>query len=187
MPRLTLQTAIDDLKAILPKFFGLPLEEKEKLSFLNSPHFLGYNALGAEMTASKTDLREQFEFSNNIEEEHSNPISFQCLRGPSKWPSDDTLPGFRKVLTRYHEEVTKLSYCFIHLVAEALGLHPAAFDSLFVANPQHRIKVVRYPPSTTSDQGVGPHKMVDVPATGRRSSWSPSAQSQRPVDPCATG
>ena len=155
---MTIQTVIDDLKAILPKFFALPLEEKENSSFLNSPQFLGYSALGAETTASKTDLREQFEFSNDITEECLDPLSFLRLRGPSQWPSDDTLPGFRKVLSRYHEEVTKLSYRFVHLVAEALGLAPSAFDSLFKNNPQHRIKVVRYPPSTTSDQGVGPHK-----------------------------
>lgn len=110
------------------------------------------------MTASKADIREQFEFSNNIDEECLDPLSFQRLRGPSQWPSDDTLPGFRKVLTRYHEEITRLSYRFVHLVAEALGLQAKAFESLFVGNPQHRIKVVRYPPSTTSDQGVGPHK-----------------------------
>lgn len=128
------------------------------MSFINSPHFLGYSAVGAETTAFNVDLREQFEFSNDIAEECPHPLSFQRLRGPSQWPPDNVLPGFREILTRYHKEVTNLSYRFVRLVAEAVGLRPTAFDSLFLDNPQHRIKVVRYPPSTTSDQGVGPHK-----------------------------
>jgi isopenicillin N synthase-like dioxygenase len=146
------------LKAIIPKFFVLPMAEKEKLSFLNSPHFLGYNALGSETTASKTDLREQFEFSNDLQDKCTDPLSFQRLRGPSQWPSNDVLSSFKQVLVTYHSEVTALSYRFVHLVAEALELAPSTFDLLFKDNPQHRVKVVRYPPTTNSDQGVGPHK-----------------------------
>lgn len=146
------------MKAIIPKFFALPSVEKERLSFLNFPHFLGYNALGSETTAQKTDLREQFEFSNDLQDECTDPLSFKRLRGPSQWPSNDILPGFRQIFTTYHNEVTALSYRFVHLVAEALELSPKAFDSLFQGNPQHRVKVVRYPPSMGSDQGVGPHK-----------------------------
>jgi len=126
---------------------------------LNSPHFLGYSALGSETTASKTDLREQFEFSNELEDECQDPLSFQRLRGPSQWPDPEILPQFRQVLTAYHNEVTALSYRFVQLVAEALELSGSAFDSLFTGNPQHRVKVVRYSPSTNGqDQGVGPHK-----------------------------
>lgn len=58
----------------------------------------------------------------------------------------------------YHDPLATLSYRFVRLVAEALELPPTVFDPLFQGNPQHRIKVVRYPPSIVSDQGVGPHK-----------------------------
>lgn len=54
--------------------------------------------------------------------------------------------------------MTQLSYRFVRLVAQALELPSTAFDTLFAGDPQHRVKVVRYPPTTTSDQGVGPHK-----------------------------
>jgi isopenicillin N synthase-like dioxygenase len=149
---------ISAVKSVIPQFFALPAAEKEKLSFLNSPHFLGYNALGSETTASKTDLREQFEFSNDLEDESTDPLSFQRLRGPSQWPSNGILPEFKQILTKYHNEVTALSYRFVRLVAETLGLPPKTFDVLFQGNPQHRVKVVRYPPTVNSDQGVGPHK-----------------------------
>jgi isopenicillin N synthase-like dioxygenase len=149
---------VSELKAIIPQFFALPARDKENLSFLNSPHFLGYSALGSETTASKTDLREQFEFSNDLEDECQDCLSFQRLRGPSQWPAPEILPHFREILTTYHNEITALSYRFVRLVSEALELPATAFDSLFRGNPQHRVKVVRYPPSTTGDQGVGPHK-----------------------------
>jgi len=149
---------VKELKTIITEFFALPLSEKEKLSFINSPHFLGYNALGSETTALKRDLREQFEFSNEVEEEDVHRLSFLRLRGPSQWPSEDVLPKFKETLLQYHKEVTELSYRFVSLVAEALHLAPSSFEHLFQGNPQHRVKVVRYPPSTETDQGVGPHK-----------------------------
>ena len=97
-------------------------------------------------------------FQMTLEVESTDALSFQRLRGPSQWPSHEILPEFKKIMTTYHNEVTALSHRFVRLVAEALGLPPTAFDPLFQGNPQHRVKVVRYPPSTTSDQGVGPHK-----------------------------
>lgn len=47
----------------LPELFALPTEVKEKCNMIHSPSFLGYTRLGAETTASKTDLREVRYFS----------------------------------------------------------------------------------------------------------------------------
>jgi len=41
----------------------LPLEEKLKIEMANSKHFLGYARLGAEITAMKSDYREQYDVS----------------------------------------------------------------------------------------------------------------------------
>lgn len=41
--------------------FHLPLEKKLEIEMVNSPHFLGYSRLGAEITALKQDYREQFD------------------------------------------------------------------------------------------------------------------------------
>jgi isopenicillin N synthase-like dioxygenase len=43
--------------------FELPLEKKLEIEMVNSPHFLGYSRLGAEITALKPDYREQFDVS----------------------------------------------------------------------------------------------------------------------------
>lgn len=43
--------------------FKLPLNKKLDIEMVNSPHFLGYSKLGAEITALKPDHREQFDVS----------------------------------------------------------------------------------------------------------------------------
>lgn len=43
------------------QLFELPLEKKLEIEMVNSPHFLGYSRLGAEITALKPDHREQFD------------------------------------------------------------------------------------------------------------------------------
>jgi isopenicillin N synthase-like dioxygenase len=43
--------------------FNLPLEKKLEIEMVNSKHFLGYATLGAEVTALKSDYREQFDVS----------------------------------------------------------------------------------------------------------------------------
>jgi isopenicillin N synthase-like dioxygenase len=111
------------------------------------------------------------------------------LRGPNQWPE---VPGFKfkEAFTAYHDALRELSYRFVHLIEEAFGIPVGTFDHFFgrqqasdstnpnghtpTANgrkrtflpPQHRIKLLRYPPSTSSSssntpeggQGVGAHK-----------------------------
>ena len=109
------------------------------------------------------------------------------LRGPNQWPSKSSIPGFRKAVTDYHDAVQDLSYRFVHLIEETLDMPVGTFDTFFAPRqtpgqytdlsdpsdckgrnmnreslpPQHRIKLVRYPPSSSGGdggQGVGAHK-----------------------------
>ncbi|KAJ5692767.1 hypothetical protein N7462_002190 [Penicillium macrosclerotiorum] len=50
---------------------------------VNSPHFLGYSKLGAEITALKLDHREQFD-----------------------WPDESAIPGFRQITEKYLSQST---------------------------------------------------------------------------------
>lgn len=104
------------------------------------------------------------------------------LRGPNQWPDKANLPDFQTVLTDYHDQVEALSYRFVHLIEEAFKIPVGTFDHFFGRDeasppkglrsatdtarsylpPQHRIKLIRYPPSPPdmqgSSQGVGAHK-----------------------------
>ncbi|ELU42710.1 iron/ascorbate oxidoreductase [Rhizoctonia solani AG-1 IA] len=130
---------------------------------VNNESFFGYNKLGAEITKGSTDLREQFDFATPWKG-YRNPEGpdYERLWGPAQWPSDTDLPGFRDAYSAYYKQCADLSFEFMSLLAEALGLPSDAFDRFYDAPRDimlHRAKVVKYPamPEGSSDQGVGPH------------------------------
>ncbi|GAW07838.1 Clavaminate synthase-like protein [Lentinula edodes] len=154
---------IDTLKDYIPKLFALPQEQKDKIRMANSPHFLGYSRLGAELTKGKTDNREQFDIATeHVSRWKPGDPDYWNVWGPSQYPDEALIPGFQQTMKTYLSQVAALGTHFITLIAEALGLPPEGL-SRFYDTPdrmQHRGKVVQYPvPSerSQSDQGVGPH------------------------------
>ncbi|KAJ5135006.1 Oxoglutarate/iron-dependent dioxygenase [Penicillium bovifimosum] len=143
--------------------FELPLEKKAEIEMVNSPHFLGYSRLGAEITALKPDYREQFDFATELPAPGPNEPLYRNVVGPNQWPDEKVIPGFRKSLETYLSEVSSLANVFPGFIAEALDLPPTAFDQVFDTPQQHKLKLVKYPPPPGSNdgfnfQGVGPHK-----------------------------
>lgn len=57
---------IDAVVNSLPILFGLSSDAKSEVALENSPHFLGYSAVGSEVTAGRADSREQFEFATEL-------------------------------------------------------------------------------------------------------------------------
>jgi isopenicillin N synthase-like dioxygenase len=174
-------STISALSDRLPALFNLPTERKQRLSKLNSPHFLGYNGFAEETTLGDKDLREQYDFATELpvvwsSDTHGAKTSLTSpgrdfseqywrLRGPNQWPSEDEMPGLKEALLSYHDAVADLSYRFVHLVEEGFGIPVGTFDRFFqkedVLRSQHRIKLLKYPAldaDSGSSQGVGPHK-----------------------------
>ncbi|TCD64837.1 hypothetical protein EIP91_003585 [Steccherinum ochraceum] len=157
--------AREDIDAVIdycPRVFDIPDEAKLKVRMANSPHFFGYSKLGAELTKGQTDQREQYDFGTPYEYQyHPGQPEYAKLWGPSQWPDEALVPGFKETFLRYLAQVEQLSFDFSRLIEEAFELPPRALDRFFGSprNLQHRAKVVKYPPpvDTSSDQGVGPH------------------------------
>ncbi|KAH9031122.1 Clavaminate synthase-like protein [Lactarius pseudohatsudake] len=155
----------DEVVAYLPRFFGLPQGRKEALRMANSPHFLGYSRPGVELTGGAADQREQFDIATPLENEDSGwtPGGPEYLRlwGPSQWPEEEDVPGFKTTFERYLAAVESLSYEFVRLVAEALGLVPDGLAQFFDTRErmQHHAKLLKYPTrdEAASEQGIGPH------------------------------
>lgn len=61
----------------------------------------------------------------------------------TQWPKETELPGFKETVLRYLDQVQKLSYEFISLIAEALGLQPDGLARFYDTDEfmQHRSKV----------------------------------------------
>ncbi|KIY49092.1 Clavaminate synthase-like protein [Fistulina hepatica ATCC 64428] len=149
----------------IPQLFALPDDKKLAIRMSNSPHFLGYSKLGAEFTKGAVDYREQFDFATpHISRWKPGDPDYYNLWGPSQWPDEKLVPGFRAIMEKYMLQVQELSYVFAELASEALGLPPGkAGLARFCDTPdlmQHRSKIVKYPPVSSDaqvDQGVGPH------------------------------
>ncbi|KAG5927923.1 hypothetical protein E4U42_001565 [Claviceps africana] len=167
----------DEVIAKGKAFFDMPLEEKLKIEMKNANSFLGYSRLSAEITAGKTDHREQIDLST----EHAVPAPgsplYHNLLSPNQWPSEQWAPGFRATYEEYMRRMGQMSIWFTGLIAEAIRLPADAFDKYFDEDQQHKLKIVRYPDmaelrgdddddddghdaeaNTSTGQGVGPHK-----------------------------
>ncbi|KAJ8096320.1 hypothetical protein PM082_011476 [Marasmius tenuissimus] len=156
---------ISNLVSYIPKLFALPPEEKDKFAMVHSPHFLGYTRLGTEWTKQKVDWREQIDIAtpmtsrwNGKEEER-----WMNIWGPSQYPDESVLPGFKDAIDTYQAEVTKLGDQLVQFIAQALGLGPNGLDKFYEVpqKMQHRGKIVAYPVPDKEEgergQGVGPH------------------------------
>jgi hypothetical protein len=80
-------------EALIQKGFELfrqSLEKKLEIEMVNSPHFLGYSRLGAEVTALKSDHREQFDVSLS---QSMNPFSFVIALTLHQFATELPAPG----------------------------------------------------------------------------------------------
>ncbi|KAJ5228997.1 hypothetical protein N7489_009705 [Penicillium chrysogenum] len=149
-----LESLIHHTHENLPKLFALSTEAKEKCNMINSPSFLGYTRLGAETTATKTDIREQFDFGTpGVKPWAEQDPIWQRLEGPNQYPD---CPGAQDLVEEYMVKTDSLAQAFVRLVAECLSLPRETFDG-FKGN-MSRLKFVKYPPAAQNSQGVGPHK-----------------------------
>ncbi|CAF9919048.1 hypothetical protein IMSHALPRED_004507 [Imshaugia aleurites] len=173
-----IQDVIEQGKA----FFSLPEEQKLEVQMKNVPSFLGaiqnlrqliatllkvqspgYNKLGNEITALKTDWREQIDLSTTHPLPSPGSPLYHNLLSPNQWPNPTYLPNFQLTFENYISRMSKLSIYFTSLIAESLNLPSSAFDRFFDKDQQHKLKIVKYPdtaslPSSDQTQGVGPHK-----------------------------
>lgn len=156
-----------DIEKQSAEFFALPTELKEDIAMVNSPHFLGYTAVGNEITGGIVDQREQIDLATELPAPSKELPIFNQLEGPNQWPSKEALPEFRKVVTNYIQKMTELSNYMKDLVEEAIGLPKHELDSFFKENQQYKMKLISYPEISEDyehnnneelNQGVGAHR-----------------------------
>ncbi|WP_280502532.1 isopenicillin N synthase family dioxygenase [Nocardia farcinica] len=146
---------IDGILALAREFFALPAEAKEEISQLRSPQFRGYSRLGGELTNGRVDWREQVDIGPE------RPVvpdaeGYLHLQGPNLWPS--ALPELRPPVERWVQMLGEVGMRLLRHWSVSLGAAETHFDAAFAENPATLIKVVRYPGSAETAQGVGAHK-----------------------------
>ncbi|MCV7386365.1 isopenicillin N synthase family oxygenase [Mycolicibacter longobardus] len=146
---------ITEVLELARQFFGLPDEQKNRISQLKSPQFRGYSRLGGELTNGRVDWREQIDIGP---ERPALPDAegYWHLQGPNLWPARPA--SFRRAFEAWDQALSSVGLKLLRHWAASLGAAEDLFDDAFSALPATLIKVVRYPGSLHGDQGVGAHK-----------------------------
>jgi isopenicillin N synthase-like dioxygenase len=152
------QSLIDDVFALMRRFFVLPDTTKALIDKHASPHFRGWEAVGSEFTNGRIDVREQIDLWAEWPpvDNADGPIHDRLL-GPNQWMPADVLPGHRDLTLRWMTELGNLADRLLDLLAVGLGLDALHFRSVFGEQPMSLTKMISYPPTPPGGAGVNAH------------------------------
>ena len=149
---------IDRHFAMLEAFFALPEEAKATIDKRNSPHFRGWERVGAELTDNRIDYREQLDLSTEHDPYPADAEpAYLRLDGPNQWLDESVLPGFRATVTEYFAATTALAHELMEVIAVGLGIPRDTFAKAFGERPLSLAKLIHYPPSPEGEAGVNAH------------------------------
>ena len=152
------QDLIDRHFAMLEQFFALSEETKATIDKRLSPHFRGWERIGAELTDNRVDYREQLDLSTeNPPYPPGAEPEYLRIDGPNQWLDDDVLPGFRATVTEYFDATRELANELMEAIARGLGLEADTFARAFGERPHSLAKLISYPPSPEGEAGVNAH------------------------------
>lgn len=149
---------LDRYFGLLEAFFALPDDVKATIDKRNSPHFRGWERVGAELTNNRPDYREQLDVST----EHA-PYGIDAeppylrLDGPNQWLDDSVLPGFRAVVEEFFTRMGAVANELMAAMSVGLGLDADHLHHIFGERPQSFVKLISYPPTPPGEAGVNPH------------------------------
>jgi isopenicillin N synthase-like dioxygenase len=140
------------------RFFALAEDDKAAIDKVLSPHFRGWERVGAELTGGVPDLREQLDLSveNPVRGLDLDP-AYLRLDGPNQWIAEDVLPGFRAHMGEYFVTMAALADTLLGVFSVGLGLDESRLRRLFGARPLSFVKLINYPPTPPDGAGVNPH------------------------------
>ncbi len=140
------------------RFFALDPSVKAQIDKVASPHFRGWERVGAELTGGRPDYREQLDLSTE------NPVRgldleppFLRLDGPNQWPDDSILPGFRAHMDDFFERMAALADELLDVFSLGLGLDQGFLRARFGRYPFSLVKLISYPPTPDGGAGVNAH------------------------------
>lgn len=151
---------LDELLGQTRRFFALPEAEKLAIEMVHSPHFRGYNRIGAEITRERRDWREQIDLGAErpaVAASAGTP-AWTRLQGPNQWPA--SLPALQPIVLRWQAAGVEVLGRLLRAFALSLGQPEDVFDPIYREEPHVLVKLIRYPGRNAAEggQGVGAHK-----------------------------
>ena len=152
------ESATREYLAAMKAFFALPAEFKRAIDKRHSPQFRGWEETGSELTNNRVDCREQIDIGVDRDAILDPDPYYLALVGPNQWPSAGRLPGFRETVGDYFARLASLAREILRIMSLSLGLDELHIERVFGADPSPYLKLIRYPRTGESGQGVGIHK-----------------------------
>jgi isopenicillin N synthase-like dioxygenase len=142
----------------LVQFFALPEQVKAGIDKVASPHFRGWERVGAELTDNRPDIREQLDLATENPPHPAGALpAYLRLDGPNQWLSEEVLPGFRAVVEQFLTRMAGLAGELMQILSTGLGLGPDHLQARFGGRPLSLAKLIHYPPTPPGQAGVNSH------------------------------
>ncbi len=149
---------IDQYFGQLAQFFALPEAVKATIDKQLSPHFRGWERVGAELTNNRPDYREQLDVSTENPVYGTNATApYLHLDGPNQWLDESVLPGFRALVNEFLSRMGGVANQLMAAMSLGLGFDEGYFHHLFGERPLSFVKLINYPQTPSGGAGVNPH------------------------------
>lgn len=143
---------------LLERFFALPEATKERIDKRRSPHFRGWERVGAELTNNRVDHREQVDLSSEHSPYPPGAVPhYLRLDGPNQWLPEAELPGFRAMAEEFFTRLGDVAWELMEVMSVGLGLPRQHLRSLFGERPLSFVKLISYPRTPEGEAGVNAH------------------------------
>uniref|UniRef100_A0A9I9CJN6 Fe2OG dioxygenase domain-containing protein n=1 Tax=Cucumis melo TaxID=3656 RepID=A0A9I9CJN6_CUCME len=121
---------MDEVFAQSKRLFDLPLSDKMKL--LRNENHRGYTPILDELLDPENQIRGDYKEGYYIGIEGKNPgddsDGERQFYGPNVLPAEDLLPGWSKIMKKFHTQALEVARVVARLIAIALGLEKDFFD-----------------------------------------------------------
>jgi isopenicillin N synthase-like dioxygenase len=142
-------------------FFALDVQTKLRIRMeLAGKAWRGYFPLGDELTSGRPDIKEGLYFGAELSDDDPRVQAGLPLHGANLFPAE--VPGLRKTVLEYMDELTDLGHALMRGVALSLGLDAGYFRERYMSDPLVLFRIFHYPsvsesPSGNPAWGVGEH------------------------------
>ena len=151
-------TFLDRYFSALDEFFALPDAVKARIDKFESPHFRGWERVGAELTDNRVDYREQLDLCTAHDPYAYDIVPpFLRLDGPNQWLDEATIPGFRATVEEFLSMMGAIADQLMSALSSAFGLAEDHLKNVFGERPMSLAKLIRYPQTPAGQCGVNAH------------------------------
>ena len=149
---------IDRVLAAARRLFALPQADKDAVAMVRSPHFRGYTRLGGELTRGEVDWREQIDIGPERDADR-RPGQARLPLAARPQPVARRVAGVAGDCRRVGCGSGQGGPQPVAPLGGSVGQPTAdVFDAAFAGAPATLIKIVHYPATAASSQGVGAHR-----------------------------